>query len=162
VDRANAARRCMQGAGVGQHQVAQVPRLRDRHLLAPERPLQRPQPAGFDGVAQGTRRAQPRIGFPHGAQTAQLNEELRTGLVVAGRVFVLRAEPRPPRCAEKLIASQGHPARDRRAAGKPAVPWRGDPQTDGRARDARLAGAEFELLGEFRPPALFVVGPFYS
>jgi chemotaxis protein MotB len=38
VDRANAARRCMQGAGVGQHQVAQVRGYADKHLLAPGNP----------------------------------------------------------------------------------------------------------------------------
>ncbi|MGO9095919.1 MAG: flagellar motor protein MotB [Bryobacteraceae bacterium] len=38
VDRANAARRCMQGAGVGQHQVAQVRGYADKHLLAPGDP----------------------------------------------------------------------------------------------------------------------------
>jgi hypothetical protein len=61
----------------------------------------------------------------------------------------------------KLIASQGHPPAIE-SAGNRRVAVEGDPQTMAVLGDARLAGAEFELLGEFKTPALFVVGPFYS
>jgi len=61
----------------------------------------------------------------------------------------------------KLIQSEGRaPAIE--SAGNRRVAVEGDPETMAVLGDARLAGAEFELLGEFKTPALFAVGPFYS
>lgn len=38
----------------------------------------------------------------------------------------------------------------------------GEPETMAVLKDARLAGADLELLGQFKSPGLFVVGPFYT
>jgi hypothetical protein len=38
----------------------------------------------------------------------------------------------------------------------------GEPETMAVLKDARLAGADLELLGHFKSPGLFVVGPFYT
>ena len=38
----------------------------------------------------------------------------------------------------------------------------GEPETMVVLKDARLAGADLELLGQFKSSGLFVVGPFYT
>jgi hypothetical protein len=61
----------------------------------------------------------------------------------------------------KLIVSEGRPPAIE-SAGNRRVAVQGDPETMEVLGDARLAGMELELLGEFKTPALFVAGPFYS
>jgi hypothetical protein len=61
----------------------------------------------------------------------------------------------------KPIESEGRPPAIE-SAGNRRVAVQGDPETMAVLGDARLAGAELELLGEFKTPVLFVVGPFYS
>jgi len=42
------------------------------------------------------------------------------------------------------------------------VALEGDPETMSVLDDARLAGFELELLGEYKSPTRFAVGPFYT
>lgn len=61
----------------------------------------------------------------------------------------------------KLVEPGDRPPAIETAAHKLVVVG-GDPQTLAVLGDARLAGADLELLGEFKTPALFVVGSFYT
>lgn len=61
----------------------------------------------------------------------------------------------------KLVESGDRPPAIETAAHK-RVALDGDPQTLAVLGDARLVEADLELLGQFKTPALFVVGPFYT
>jgi len=61
----------------------------------------------------------------------------------------------------KLVESgAGQPAIE--TAGRKLVALDGDPQTLAVLGDARLAAADLELLGQFKTPTRFAVGPFYT
>lgn len=61
----------------------------------------------------------------------------------------------------KLVQGEDkHPAIEA-AVGK-LVALAGEPETMAVLNDARMAGADLELLGHFKSPGVFVVGPFYS
>jgi len=60
-----------------------------------------------------------------------------------------------------LVRAEGKPPAIETAVGK-RVTAEGEPETAAVLNDSRLAGAEMELLGQFKGPELFIVGSFYT
>ena len=60
----------------------------------------------------------------------------------------------------KLLDAEGRPVIETGAQKRVALD--GEPETMAVLKDSRLAGADMELHGEFKTPALFVVGSFYT
>ncbi len=68
---------------------------------------------------------------------------------------------RPQRCAGNWCKRKGsRPAIETGVAQRIALD--GEPETMAVLRDHRLAGADLELHGEFKTPAVFVIGSFYT
>jgi hypothetical protein len=61
----------------------------------------------------------------------------------------------------KLVESEGKPPA-LELPGHKVVSLEGEPETIAVLNDARLAGSDVELLGQYKTPTVFVVGPFYT
>lgn len=82
-------------------------------------------------------------------------------LPVVAAACVCLAQSKVATLRGKLVEpAEGPPAIE--TAEHKRVALDGDPQTLAVLGDARLAGADLELLGQFKTPARFVVGPFYT
>ena len=73
-----------------------------------------------------------------------------------GKLFAFAASP-PVTLRGKLVKPPAIETPDGRR-----VALEGDPETMSVLHDARLAGFEMELLGEYQSPTRFAVGPFYT
>jgi hypothetical protein len=76
-------------------------------------------------------------------------------------LFALTAAAQPESLRGRLVAAEGKPPVIETAAHK-LVTVAGDSESLEVLGDARLAGADIELLGRFDAPEHFTVGPFYT
>jgi hypothetical protein len=81
-------------------------------------------------------------------------------IVVAAAQVCAGAQP-PASLRGTLVQHEGKPPAIETSGHKP-IPVDGEPETLAVLNDARLAGADMELLGHFTAPEQFSVGPFYT